>query len=62
MILGFQRQLEEERNPTEEQPAISMLHDRVTSDDIIRVVAKATGIPVTSHLKGKKENLIHVSG
>ena len=38
-----------------------MLHDRVTSDDISRVVAKATGIPVQSLLKGEREKLVHVS-
>lgn len=35
-----------------------MLHDRVTSGDIARVVAKATGIPVQNLLKGEKERLI----
>jgi hypothetical protein len=40
---------------------MTLLHDRVTSDDIARVVAKATGIPVTNLLKGEKEKLIHVS-
>lgn len=40
----------------------AMLHERVTSDDIARVVAKSTGIPVQNLLKGKKEKLIHVSG
>jgi ATP-dependent Clp protease ATP-binding subunit ClpB len=39
-----------------------MLHDRVTSDDIARVVAKATGIPVTNLLKGERDKLVHVSG
>lgn len=38
-----------------------MLHDRVTSDDIARVVAKATGIPVTNLLKGERDKLVHVS-
>ena len=37
-----------------------MLHDRVTSADIARVVAKATGIPVQSLLKGEREKLVHV--
>ena len=37
------------------------IHDRVTSDDVARVVAKATGIPVQSLLKGEKEKLVHVS-
>jgi ATP-dependent Clp protease ATP-binding subunit ClpB len=39
---------------------LSMLHDRVTSSDIARVVAKATGIPVQSLLKGEREKLAHV--
>ena len=40
---------------------LAMLHDRVTSADIARVVAKATGIPVQSLLKGEREKLVHVS-
>lgn len=39
----------------------TLLHDRVTSGDIARVVARATGIPVQSLLKGEKEKLVHVS-
>lgn len=39
----------------------TLIHDRVTSSDIARVVAKATGIPVQSLLKGEKEKLVHVS-
>ncbi|PAV15774.1 P-loop containing nucleoside triphosphate hydrolase [Pyrrhoderma noxium] len=39
---------------------LPMLHDRVTSDDVARVVAKATGIPVQSLLKGEKEKLVHM--
>ncbi|KAH8112062.1 P-loop containing nucleoside triphosphate hydrolase protein [Phellopilus nigrolimitatus] len=39
---------------------IQMLHDRVTSDDVARVVAKATGIPVQSLLKGEREKLVHM--
>ncbi len=38
-----------------------MLHDRVTSDDIARVVAKATGIPVQNLMKGERERLVRVS-
>jgi hypothetical protein len=40
--------------------ATSLIHDRVTSSDIARVVARATGIPVQSLLKGEKEKLIYV--
>jgi len=39
---------------------LTMLHDRVTSGDIARVVAKTTGIPVQSLLKGEREKLTHV--
>jgi ATP-dependent Clp protease ATP-binding subunit ClpB len=38
----------------------AMLGERVTSDDIARVVARATGIPVQSLLKGERERLVHV--
>jgi ATP-dependent Clp protease ATP-binding subunit ClpB len=38
----------------------AMLGERVTSDDIARVVARATGIPVQSLLKGERDRLIHV--
>lgn len=37
-----------------------VLRDRVTSEDVANVVARATGIPVQNLLKGEKEKLIHV--
>lgn len=40
---------------------LAMLHDRVTSSDISRVVAKATGIPVQNLLRGERDKLVHVS-
>lgn len=39
---------------------LPFLHERVTSSDIARVVARATGIPVQSLLKGEREKLTHV--
>ena len=39
---------------------LAMLHDRVTSNDIARVVAKSTGIPVQNLLKGERDRLVHV--
>lgn len=39
---------------------LAMLHDRVTSNDISRVVAKSTGIPVQNLLKGERDRLVHV--
>ncbi|KAI0290572.1 P-loop containing nucleoside triphosphate hydrolase protein [Russula brevipes] len=46
--------------PAEGNGAGAMLSERVTSDDIARVVARATGIPVQSLLKGERERLVHM--
>lgn len=43
---------ENENNP------LPMLHERVTSNDIARVVAKSTGIPVQNLLKGERDKLV----
>ncbi|KAH7891013.1 P-loop containing nucleoside triphosphate hydrolase protein [Phlebopus sp. FC_14] len=48
-----------EARDAEEGP-LTMLHDRVTSNDIARVVAKATGIPVQNLLKGERDKLVHM--
>ncbi|KAI0653571.1 P-loop containing nucleoside triphosphate hydrolase protein [Cubamyces menziesii] len=50
-----------ERGESEDaEGPLAMLHDRVTSADIARVVAKATGIPVQSLLKGEREKLVNM--
>ncbi|KIP01473.1 hypothetical protein PHLGIDRAFT_80531 [Phlebiopsis gigantea 11061_1 CR5-6] len=62
-IPELERQLPKESERPEEaegEGALTMLHDRVTSSDISRVVAKATGIPVQSLLKGEREKLVHM--
>lgn len=46
--------------PAEGNGEGAMLSERVTSDDIARVVARTTGIPVQSLLKGERERLVHV--
>ncbi|RKP33419.1 P-loop containing nucleoside triphosphate hydrolase protein [Dimargaris cristalligena] len=38
----------------------SLLHERVTSDDISRVVARMTGIPVQSLMRGEREKVLHM--
>ncbi|KAH8102550.1 P-loop containing nucleoside triphosphate hydrolase protein [Cristinia sonorae] len=60
-IPELERQLpnENEASVDAESP-LSMLHDRVTSNDISRVVAKATGIPVQNLLKGERDKLVHM--
>lgn len=63
-IPDLQRQLPKEtenRDLEEEENKLGgMLHERVTSNDISRVVARATGIPVTNLLKGERDKLVHV--
>ncbi|THU87995.1 P-loop containing nucleoside triphosphate hydrolase protein [Dendrothele bispora CBS 962.96] len=61
-IPELERQLpkEEEAHQNEGEGPLAMLHDRVTSNDIARVVAKATGIPVQNLLKGEKDKLVHM--
>jgi ATP-dependent Clp protease ATP-binding subunit ClpB len=62
-IPDLERQLpaEGERSNEGVESPLAMLHDRVTSNDISRVVAKATGIPVQNLLKGERDKLVHVS-
>ncbi|KAK0454698.1 P-loop containing nucleoside triphosphate hydrolase protein [Armillaria borealis] len=62
-IPELERQLPDdsaERPDGEPDSPLAMLHDRVTSNDISRVVAKATGIPVQSLLKGERDKLVHM--
>ncbi|CAO3632057.1 unnamed protein product [Cunninghamella echinulata] len=46
-------------NSDDESPD-SLVHERVTSDDIARVVSRWTGIPVTNLMKGERERLLHM--
>ncbi|RDB27770.1 Heat shock protein 78, mitochondrial [Hypsizygus marmoreus] len=61
-IPDLERQLPVEGDASQEdlESPLAMLHDRVTSNDISRVVAKATGIPVQNLLKGERDKLVHM--
>lgn len=63
IIPDLERQLPKDGELKEEnaEGPLAMLHERVTSNDISRVVAKATGIPVQNLLRGEREKLVHVS-
>ena len=39
---------------------VNLLHDSVTSDDISKVVAKMTGIPTETVMKGDKDRLLYM--
>lgn len=57
-IPDLERQLPKEsesaKDGEEHESPLAMVHERVTSNDIARVVAKATGIPVQNLMKGVK--------
>ncbi|KAF8720590.1 hypothetical protein AX14_010884 [Amanita brunnescens Koide BX004] len=61
-IPDLERQLPraDEKGREDDESSLAMLHDRVTSNDIARVVAKATGIPVQNLLKGERDKLVHM--
>ncbi|KAF3913039.1 hypothetical protein ABW21_db0205659 [Orbilia brochopaga] len=45
---------------SEKQKEGGLLHDSVTSDDIARVVSRATGIPTEKMMAGEVEKLVHM--
>ncbi|KAF6753367.1 P-loop containing nucleoside triphosphate hydrolase protein [Ephemerocybe angulata] len=59
-IPDLEKQLPKEVEEPDSESPLAMLHDRVTSNDIARVVAKATGIPVQNLLKGERDRLVHM--
>jgi ATP-dependent Clp protease ATP-binding subunit ClpB len=54
------REKEREKREEEEEEEWDMFHDRVTSNDIAKVVARSTGIPVTNLVKGERGRLVNV--
>jgi ATP-dependent Clp protease ATP-binding subunit ClpB len=43
--------------PAETDEEGSIIHEKVTSNDIAQVISKTTGVPITSLLKGEREKL-----
>ncbi|SAL95784.1 hypothetical protein [Absidia glauca] len=52
--------LEKKLPSLEDESPDSFIHERVTSDDIARVVSRMTGIPVRNLMKGEREKLLHM--
>ena len=57
----LQRELEAEEKIAEEKKESSLLRDRVTDDEIARIVARWTGIPVSKLVEGEREKLLRLS-
>jgi len=54
-----QRLLQEEEQKTQQKQA-SILRDRVTDEEIARIVERWTGIPVSRLVQGEREKLLHL--
>lgn len=52
--------IKKQEEDAKDEEGNSLLHDSVTSDDIARVISKATGIPVTNMMKGEKDKLLYI--
>ena len=56
----LQEQLAEEERIAEQGKANTLLRDKVTDEEIARIVARWTGIPVAKLLEGEREKLLHL--
>ena len=57
----LQKELAEEEKLAEAAERNStLLHDRVTEEEIARIVARWTGIPVTKLMEGERDKLLHM--
>ena len=58
----LKKQLEEEETIAEKQKENknSLLRDKVTEEEIARIVGRWTGIPVTKLMEGEREKLLHM--
>ncbi len=56
----LQKQLEKEENEAEKFKENSLLRNKVTEDEIARIVARWTGIPVTKLMEGEREKILNL--
>ncbi|MDY2873615.1 MAG: ATP-dependent chaperone ClpB [Eubacteriales bacterium] len=54
------RQLQEEEKLAETEKSRTLLRDRVTDEEIARIVSRWTGIPVTKLMEGEREKLLRL--
>ena len=57
----LQKQLAAEEKLAAEKKESSLLRDRVTDEEIARIVARWTGIPVEKLVEGEREKLLHLA-
>ncbi|MBQ8110020.1 MAG: ATP-dependent chaperone ClpB [Clostridia bacterium] len=56
----LKKELAEAEKRMEADKADSLLHDRVTEDEIARIVSRWTGIPVTKLVESERSKLLHL--
>ena len=57
----LQRKVEQAEKNGENQPKNSLLRDKVTEEEIARIVGRWTGIPVSKLMEGEREKLLRLS-
>jgi ATP-dependent Clp protease ATP-binding subunit ClpB len=56
----LQKELEALEKASEHENKTTLLHDRVTEEEIARIVARWTGIPVARLMEGERDKLLHM--
>ena len=56
----LQKQLEEEEELTEKSKEDGLLRNKVTEDEITKIVSRWTGIPVTKLMEGEREKILNL--
>ena len=59
-IPELKKQLEAEEEIAQEGKARSLLRDKVTEEEIARIIERWTGIPVSRLMEGEREKLLHL--
>lgn len=59
---ALQKELEQEEARAAAEKDSTLLHDRVTEEEIARIVGRWTGIPVAKLMEGEREKLLHLDG
>ena len=57
----LQAELKKEEEIAEEAKASSLLRDKVTDDEIARIVARWTGIPINKLVEGEREKILNLA-
>lgn len=56
----LQKELEQEEKDTEGKNQDTLLRDKVTEEEIARIIERWTGIPVSKLMEGEREKLLHL--